>query len=194
MKKTIIAVLAILICLLAGCKNDTPLANLPQGSGSSQAILSADSNEPTSLLASPSASGDSEPVASANVPERADEIVEIKEKMFVAQSNDVYYNADDYLGKTIKYEGIFQSYTDPASGMTYYSVVRYGPGCCGIDSNCGFEVLWAGDKTTEYPESNDWVEAVGVLVDYEENGYEYLRLDLTSLTVLDIRGAEYVTQ
>ncbi|MDR1209972.1 MAG: hypothetical protein LBK41_06635 [Clostridiales bacterium] len=117
-------------------------------------------------------------------------VVEIKEKMFIAQTNDVYYNAEDYLGKTIKYEGIFNVYEEPELGAEYYSVIRYGPGCCGIDANAGFEVAWGND----YPEQNDWVEAVGVLEEYEEDGYKYLRLALSSLTVLTARGAEYVSQ
>jgi uncharacterized membrane protein YcgQ (UPF0703/DUF1980 family) len=119
--------------------------------------------------------------------------VEIKEKLFVAQSNDIYYNADDYMGKIIKYEGIFTEYTEPDSGVTYYSVIRYGPGCCGIDANCGFEVVWVGDDTAVYPANNEWVEVLGTLDFYEEDGYKYLRLDLNSLTVLSERGAEYVS-
>jgi uncharacterized membrane protein YcgQ (UPF0703/DUF1980 family) len=119
-----------------------------------------------------------------------DGVIEIKEKMFVAQTNDVYYNAEDYLGKTIKYEGIFDQYTWEENGVTYCSVFRYGPGCCGTDANAGFEVIW----DNAYPEPNDWVEAVGVLEEYDEDGYTYLRLALTSLTVLDTRGEEYVTQ
>ncbi len=122
--------------------------------------------------------------------EPSGDVIEIKEKMFVAQTNDVYYNPDDYLGKTLKYEGLFDSYDDPSNGQTYYAVIRFGPGCCGIDLNAGFEVLW--DR--EYPAPNDWVEAVGVLEEYEENGQKYLRLALSSLTVLPVRGAETVYQ
>ncbi len=122
--------------------------------------------------------------------EPSGDVIEIKEKMFVAQTNDVYYNPEDYLGKTLKYEGLFDSYDDPDNGQTYYAVIRYGPGCCGIDLNAGFEVLW----NREYPEPNDWVEAVGVLEEYEENGQKYLRLALSSLTVLPTRGAETVYQ
>jgi Predicted membrane protein len=118
----------------------------------------------------------------------SDEVIEIKEKMFIAQTNDIYVNASDYLGKTIKYEGIFASQT--SSEQTYYMVIRFGPGCCGDDGNVGFEVTW--DK--HYPNPNDWVEAVGVLEEYEENGYNYLRLALISLTGLSERGAELVTQ
>ncbi|MDR3310715.1 MAG: hypothetical protein LBS90_05150 [Oscillospiraceae bacterium] len=117
-------------------------------------------------------------------------LVEIKEKLFVAQTNDVYYNTADYMGKTFKLEGIFDIYEVPDTGVTYYSVIRYGPGCCGIDANPGFEVRFDG----VCPAQDDWVEAVGVLEEYEEDGYSYLRLALTSLTVLTTRGVEYVTQ
>jgi uncharacterized membrane protein YcgQ (UPF0703/DUF1980 family) len=120
------------------------------------------------------------------------DIFEIKEKMFIAQTNDIYNNTEDYLGKTLKYEGIFTGYTIPETGITYYSVIRYGPGCCGSDGNCGFEVEWTDGR--EYPNENDWVEAVGVLETYDEDGYTYLRLNLSSLTKLATRGLEYVTQ
>ncbi|MDR3138738.1 MAG: hypothetical protein LBT95_03580 [Treponema sp.] len=129
------------------------------------------------------------------------EVVEIREKMFIAQVNDVYLNPEDYLGKTLKFEGIFQVQyyygADP-----YYFVIRYGPGCCGNDGNAGFEILWDGAFLNEpaeagepvYPEEGEWVEAAGVLGTYEEDGYPYLCIALASLKVLDERGAEFVTQ
>ena len=118
------------------------------------------------------------------------DVVEIREKMFIAQTNDIYMNAEDYLGKAIRYEGIFDVDFWAETGTTYYYVIRYGPGCCGDDGEAGFEVRWEG----EYPEQNDWVEAVGILEAYEEEGYQYLRLALSSLTVLPTRGAEFVSQ
>jgi uncharacterized membrane protein YcgQ (UPF0703/DUF1980 family) len=125
------------------------------------------------------------------------EIVEIKEKMFVAQSNDIWYNSDDYMGKIIKYEGLLDIYTDPETGIDYYSVIRYGPGCCGVDSNCGFEVAWVDgneQNAHEYPKQNEWCEVVGKLDIYEEGHIRYLRINLISLTVLEERGKETVTQ
>lgn len=118
------------------------------------------------------------------------DVIEISEKVFIAQTNDIYINTDDYLGKTIRYEGIFQSYYYDVTDTTYYSVIRYGPGCCGFDANAGFEVEWDGD----YPEQNDWVEATGTLETYEEGGARYLRLKLSALKVLSVRGAEFVQQ
>jgi hypothetical protein len=122
-----------------------------------------------------------------------DGVIEIKEKMFIAQTNDVYLNPEDYLGKTIKLEGLFKY--EIGYENTYCFVIRYGPGCCGYDGNAGFEVAWdSSGEGKKYPEEDAWVEAVGKLRSYEENGYPYLYLSLVSLTVQKTRGAEFVTQ
>ena len=148
------------------------------------ALLAAGCGGRASAPADPAGSRD------ADISAPQGQVVEIKEKLFVAQSNDIYYNRQSYLGKTIKYEGLFSSYTDSATGNTYHSVIRYGPGCCGNDANVGFEVIW--DKA--YPQQNDWVEVTGVLVEYDENGTKYLQLRLSAMEVLTTRGAEVVTQ
>ncbi|MDR1986382.1 MAG: hypothetical protein LBP88_05345 [Treponema sp.] len=119
--------------------------------------------------------------------------VEIKEKMFIAQTNDVYLNPEDYLGKTIKLEGIFQTQSYSSTEPPYCFVIRYGPGCCGNDGNAGFEVMWE-QADAIYPAENDWVEAIGVLGAYEEDGYPYICINLSSLKVLETRGQEFVTQ
>lgn len=125
---------------------------------------------------------------STQVDKPTGDFVEIKEKMFIAQTNDVYANINDYLGKTIKYEGLVKKVN--YENKDYYYVIRYGPGCCGTDGDAGFEVTWDG----EYPQDKAWVEAVGVLETYEHNGFKYLRLRLTSLKELETRGKETVTQ
>jgi uncharacterized membrane protein YcgQ (UPF0703/DUF1980 family) len=117
-------------------------------------------------------------------------LIEIKEKMFLAQVNDVYLNVNDYLGKAIKLEGLFKQ------EGPYCFVLRYGPGCCGNDGNVGFEVAWADGKKTPYPKPDSWVEATGVLKSYTEAGNDFLYyyLDLSSLNVVDKQGSEYVLQ
>jgi zinc transport system permease protein len=119
-------------------------------------------------------------------------VIEIREKLFIAQTNDVYLNPKDYLGKTLKLEGLFQQVQAGETGYCY--VLRYGPGCCGNDGNAGFEVAWDPPLEQPYPGENDWVEAVGTLKTYLEDGYPYLYLSLSSLRALDTRGAEFVTQ
>jgi uncharacterized membrane protein YcgQ (UPF0703/DUF1980 family) len=117
-------------------------------------------------------------------------IVEIGDRMFISQVNDVYLNAKDYMGKTIKLEGIFKC------EAPYNFVIRYGyGGCCGADANVGFEVMW--DKTSEkpYPAADSWVEATGVLKLHSEgSNSQYLYLDLASLNIMDKRGMEFVFQ
>ncbi|GHU19349.1 hypothetical protein FACS1894163_12110 [Spirochaetia bacterium] len=139
----------------------------------------------------PAGVSESEPVPVKSTAENT--IIEIKEKMFIAQTNDVYLNPEDYLGKTIKLEGLFKQEQYEESDPAYCFVLRYGPGCCGSDGNAGFEVAWdEADKS--YPNDDDWVEAVGVLKTYEEDGYPYLYIALSNLTILDERGEEFVTQ
>lgn len=117
--------------------------------------------------------------------------VEIKEKMFIAQSNDIYLNPDEYQDKTIRWEGIYTrlDYAN-ADGTPYHCVFRYGPGCCGDDGMVGFEVVWEGD----YPEVNSWVQAEGTVEQYDENDITYLRIRLSTLAVQSERGAETVLQ
>jgi uncharacterized membrane protein YcgQ (UPF0703/DUF1980 family) len=107
----------------------------------------------------------------------------------------VYLNADDYLGKTIRLEGIFRQEKYAGIETPYFFVIRYGPGCCGSDGNAGFEVAWDKElQSRPYPQVDDWVAAEGKLSYYEEDGYPYLYLALSSLETMDQRGAEYVSQ
>jgi len=121
-------------------------------------------------------------------------VVEITERMFVMQIEDIYANPKDYLGKTIKLEGIFRIDRDnEEEDRIYYTVTRgIMDYCCSPEvwGRTGLEIYW--DK--EYPEDYEWVEAVGVLESYEEDGQKYLHIHLTSLTVLSEWGLEYVTR
>ncbi|WP_195268092.1 hypothetical protein [Eubacterium sp. 1001713B170207_170306_E7] len=131
--------------------------------------------------------------ASGDSAKGAEEIavdVDITEKMFVAQINDIYLNPQNYLGKTIRLEGMFKSTANLSTGSSYRFVYRNGPGCCGTDTMPGFEVTGDGN----YPEDNAWVRATGVLEEYEEDGQPYFQLRLKELEVLDKRGQETVAQ
>lgn len=118
------------------------------------------------------------------------EIIDITEKMYVTYINDIYVNKEDYLGKTVKIEGMFKGAYYDKTDTTYYYVYRVGPGCCGNDgSMCGFEFTYDG----EMPKDNDWIKVIGVLDSYEEDGAEYLTIRATSVEVMDERGAETVS-
>ncbi|MDR2525940.1 MAG: hypothetical protein LBC83_07170 [Oscillospiraceae bacterium] len=147
------------------------------------------------LLLLASCAAGSEPEAGETIEQNnaaAGQVIEIKEKTFVTQTNDIYYNPEAYLGKTIKLEGLFREMT--FDGDTYYTVFRYGPGCCNNDGEVAFEVRWPEGGEKPYAKMDDWVEAVGVLEKYEEQGNPYLRLSLLFLEVKDTPGLTTVTQ
>lgn len=188
----------LLAAVLTGCGAGGPGAAVQRNSAGTRAVTLQDEGGPASPEAAASGVQDDGKAAGNGT------VVEIKEKMFIAQTNDVYLNPEDYMGKTIKLEGLFKSYESTDYGASYCFVIRYGPGCCGNDGSAGFEVAWDtsldqsqdGESAPEspYPEEDAWVEAEGVLKSYDEDGFPYLYLALSSLTVKEERGAEFVSQ
>jgi uncharacterized membrane protein YcgQ (UPF0703/DUF1980 family) len=122
-------------------------------------------------------------------------VLEIKDRLFIAQVSDVYKNSKDYIGTTLKYQGIFGRFIENGEDIKNYYVVRYGPGCCANDVYIGFEVILDGENISDkdYPTENAWVEAIGKVEEYEIEGFKVLRIRLSSLTVLKERGKEFVT-
>lgn len=190
-KTALVSITAVLA--IAGCadKNDGVIHSAAAAEASASAAFQASVNAAAGAVTAPSAVEKARPASSGPV-------VEIKEKMFIAQVNDVFLNRDDYFGKTIKLEGLFRHYD--SNNRKYCFVVRNSPGCCGDDGIIGFEVAWdmAGQTSNNgqntYPKADDWVEVRGVLDDYEEDGMTYLYLALSELNVLEKRGAAFVSQ
>lgn len=90
--------------------------------------------------------------------------VDITDNYFIAQTNDVYINYDEYEGKTVRMEGYFYVYQDNSSGENYYAVVRNSPGCCGNDGLAGLDIKYEG----EYPAQNTWIQVIGKISKYSE--------------------------
>jgi len=208
LKRTLLPILLITLMLIVGCSNkQTPDTTSPSNiepssdsvsDSSSPDVPSSDSPGDSSELEEPSLGNEetpvNEPVSSNSSSQKPQvdtttDIFQIKEKMFIAQCNDIYLNPEDYKNKTIKLEGIYDEYTDPDTNKTYYYVIRYGPGCCGNDGVAGFEILYDGD----FPKLNDWIEVMGKIEFIKEDDAEYVALRLSKLTVLDVRGAETVS-
>ena len=174
MKKTAM-ILAVFVFLIAGCGN----SKNGNSEGASDLLK----------VSSGSAAGTS-----------GGAVYEIKENMFITQINDILLNHKDYLGKTIKLEGIFVPFE--WEGNYNYYVIRGAPGCCGDDGEIGFEVSWLpshngsddGANRELYPQRNDWVEAQGKLGMYERSDMSFLYIALSEINVLEKRGAEFVTR
>jgi hypothetical protein len=194
------AALFLMALAFAGCGGRGAVLSTPKNLAGTRSVVLPDSG--AQAAEDPAAA---ETVQKRAPPEKID--LEIKDKLFIAQTNDVYLNPEDYMGKTIRLEGLFKVEQYVGEEKRYCFVLRYGPGCCGNDGSAGFEVAWGkpqpytgpGSVKTlppgpAYPSVDAWVEAVGVLDTYEEDGYPYLFLNLLSLAEKEERGAEFVSQ
>ncbi|MBO6244377.1 MAG: hypothetical protein J6O41_07470 [Clostridia bacterium] len=114
-------------------------------------------------------------------------ILEIKDNFFIEQTNDMYYNLNDYLGKTVKIEGFVSSYTDN-NGDICYGVIRNTPGCCGADGLAGLDIRYDG----EYPEVKTWVEVIGVIGKDISYDAEIPAIQVTSIREKE-EGTSFVT-
>ena len=115
-------------------------------------------------------------------------VMEITDNYFIEQTNDIFYNTDDYIDKTIKIAGLIYNYEDYNSGETYYAVVRNTPGCCGNDGLAGLDIRYDG----EYPEENTWVEIVGTIKTDVVAGEEIPAIKVTSIQETE-EGTTFVT-
>ncbi|MBQ3414379.1 MAG: hypothetical protein IJH39_03350 [Clostridia bacterium] len=117
----------------------------------------------------------------------SEEIIEITDNYFIEQTNDVYINLKEYLGKTVKLQGLIYTYDDK-NGNTYYAVVRNTPGCCGNDGLAGIDIKYNGN----YPAVDTWVEVEGVIESYKVNNYDTPVLNIKSIKETE-KGITFVT-
>ena len=125
--------------------------------------------------------------ASTEVKTDTENMVEITDNYFIEQTNDVYINLDDYIGKTIKMEGFIYSYED-TDGEVCYAVIRNTPGCCGSDGLAGLDIRYNG----EYPAEDTWVEVVGVMGVDTVFGSETPAIQVATITEKE-EGVSFVT-
>ena len=120
--------------------------------------------------------------------EKSSDVLEITDNYFIEQTNDIFYNTDDYIDKTIKIEGLIYTYEDYQAEKTYYTVVRNTPGCCGNDGLAGLDIRYDG----EYPEEDTWVEVIGTIKTDVVSGEEIPAIQVTSIQEKE-EGTTFVT-
>jgi len=115
-----------------------------------------------------------------------DDILVISERFFIHQVHDIYLNTQQYLGRTIQFEGIFRIVYWYMTGNYYHIVMRYALSCCG-EMPIGFDIVLS-DSLYPFPPDFAWVEATGVLEIYDD----YLVVRATSLIEMEERGSGFV--
>ncbi len=189
--------LAVFLLLLTGCGSATTagygyeLAE-PEDVETVQEVEEVQEEPPTGVEVVPEIQVEEEPDSVVSLPDLGSgedsTVLEIGEKLFITQINDMYYNFQDYEDKTIIVEGMYALFVN-GEGGSYPGVYRLGPGCCGNDGWGGFMLYYDG----ELPQENDWIRVTGTpeLVK-DEKGYSSLFLHVSSLVIMDERGAEFV--
>ena len=120
-----------------------------------------------------------------------EDIVDIGERFFATRINDILLNSfERYLGRPIRYEGMFWSVYLDWMGRYYHYVIRYTDGCCGPhETSVGFEV-YLGDIAPVA--EGEWVEVLGILERTIDDGISHVRLRVVSLVLLETPGIAFV--
>lgn len=188
MNRKIKVILAIfLICIiLSGCasttnKSDDNKMNIETSNVNNEISTDVQVSESTEEQQSENRS---------NHNESNKEVLEIKEKMFITQINDIFYNIDDYKDKIIVVEGMYSKWNLWNGNKKVPVIYRNGPGCCGNDGWGGFWLNYDG----KLPNENDWIRVTGTPEIVTEEYCLYLYLNVISLEVKNERGAEFVMQ
>ena len=93
---------------------------------------------------------------------------------------DMLIMPEDYIEKTIKLSGWFETYTDPQSGEMYYAVVvPDATACC----QQGLEFVWPGDHKypEDFPEIKQDITVTGIYKLIENDGITYNYLAVVNL-------------
>jgi uncharacterized membrane protein YcgQ (UPF0703/DUF1980 family) len=112
--------------------------------------------------------------------EAAPKICSIKDRFFVQQVNDIYFNPESYKDQIIKIEGYFNKYLD-IGNVERYVVYRRTAGCCGDDGSAGFEFSYK-EKLQFKPGQWIFVEA---RVAERSSGGEHSMVFLEAISVVE---------
>ena len=94
---------------------------------------------------------------------------------------DMLIMPEDYLGKSIKVSGWFQTYTNPQNNEMYFAVVvPDATACC----QQGLEIVWPGEHKfpEDFPKEGETITVTGIYkIIEDENGISYNYLEISTL-------------
>lgn len=137
-----------------------------------------------SAAASGSASSDIAKAASSSSISGAEgidvDLTVLSSTMVYSQVYDMVYFPENYVGQTVKMEGIYTHYHDDTTGKDYYACfIQDATACCaqGIEFELTDDYVYPDD----YPEEGGYVCVSGTFDIYEEDGFTYCTLRNSTL-------------
>ena len=104
------------------------------------------------------------------------DLTALSSTMVYAEVYNITTKPEDYIGKTIKVNGVYYTVSE-GEQVFHYVVIQDTAACCAQ----GMEFIWSGGGTypDDYPRPQTPIEMTGVLDSYDEHGdtYYYLAID-----------------
>lgn len=168
--------LLLLICLaLLSCKakDKTDITGLQAAAEAKNTVAEVRETTETSGL---------QPVVStgSNTSKINLDLTKMSATMIYSTIFDMLIMPEDYIEKTIKLSGWFETYTDPQTGEMYYAVVvPDATACC----QQGLEFVWPGDHKypEDFPEIMQDITVTGIYKLIENDGITYNYLEVINL-------------
>lgn len=165
-----------LLCLLLAALTVLGLGACGEKSGGETAFPTTASEEPKPLQTLPLETAPSKDTAESTLVD----LTALSSTMVYAEVFAMMSSPEDYVGKTVKMQGIFskgQLYAAGSlndGGTVFACVIQDATACCA--QGIPFEL--AGDRTypQDYPELGDTITVVGTFEIHEQEGMEFCRL------------------
>ena len=182
MRKTLSVILSVSALALAGCQSagGTSQHGINQTTGVADVLAAATAESTTDTSTAVSESEETNIYNISSILEYGDEDVDLD--LTVLSSNMIYsevfamvYAPEEYIGKTIKMEGMFSYVEDESTGKCYYAcIVRDATQCCAQ----GIEFIPTEDYTypDDFPAVGEDICVAGVFDTYKEGNGQYITL------------------
>lgn len=103
------------------------------------------------------------------------DLTTLSSTMVYSEVYSMMYEPEDFVGKTIRMDGFFNTYHDDETAKDYFAcIIQDATACCAQ----GVEFILTDDYSypDDYPESGDWITVTGVFDTYVEGDYTYCTL------------------
>ena len=163
----------------AGCGDKGADSRIGNGTSNVQDVLNqgmeaADSTENTDANAPVPEVSEDKPVLSNTEGVDVDLTI-LSSTLVYSEVYNMMTLPEEYVGKTVRMEGMFSYYHDDTTGKDYFAcIIQDATACCAQ----GIEFELEGDHKypDDYPEDGGYVKVEGVFTTYKEGEYEYCTL------------------
>lgn len=110
------------------------------------------------------------------------DLTTLSSTMVYSEVYNMMITPEDYVDKTVRMKGVYSSYEAPDTGHVYHAcIIADATACCqqGIE----FVPLDSYSYPDDFPQEYGDIEVYGTFEQYEEDGFNYIRLKDCEITV-----------